>query len=346
MKKIIFETLKFVFPICIMVISINYFGDAARLFDNDYEKKMGDILSKGYNVTNIVNYDERLFQKEIILKKSIHPDLVIIGSSRTMLINSNMFPNYKVFNNSVSGASLQDIIGIYQLYKENHKFPKKIIIGIDPWLFKDDKNIDNERWQSIEEYYNSFHGIKIKKKPSFYKYKELYSISYFQSSYKLIPKIFLSEYDPTPSKKKYNHLDTKLIDGSLVYNEVYRNASELEIENKMKKYVIGEVYHIENMNEISKLKYEEFEKLIFDLKSNNVEVEFFLAPYAPLVYDVLQKKYKIVLKIEKKIHDFAKLQNIKLYGSFNPYTHGLDKSFFYDGMHCKESAILKILKSN
>ena len=39
---------------------------------------------------------------------------------------------------------------------------KKIIIGIDPWLFKEDKNIAEGRWQSIEEFYNSFHGVKIK----------------------------------------------------------------------------------------------------------------------------------------------------------------------------------------
>lgn len=346
MKKIIFETVKFIFPVFILLILVNYFGDAARLFHHDYEIKMADILLSGKNVTNVDNYDERLFQKEIVLNKGVNPDVVVIGSSRAMFINSSFFSNSKFFNNSVSGASMQDIIAIYQLYKQNNKLPKKIIVGVDPWIFKDDKNITIGRWQSIKEYYNSFHGLKTDKSPSLYKYKELYSISYFQSSFKLIPKLFLSGYNPTPSEKKYNYLNTKLIDGSLTYGEVIRNASESEIETKMKRYVSGDVYQIEEMKEISKNKYYEFEQLINDLKMNNVEVEFFLAPYPPLVYDVLEEKYKVVLNVEKKINDFAVLHNIKLYGSFNPYSLGLDKTFFYDGMHCKELGIIKIFQSN
>lgn len=346
MKKIIFETVKFVFPVFILLILVNYFGDAARLFDNDYEKEMANILSSDHNVTNVVNYDERLLQKELILQKEVNPDVVVIGSSRSMLINSAFFSNSKFFNNSVSGASMQDLIGIYQLYKQNHKLPKKIIIGIDPWLFKEDKNIAEGRWQSIEEFYNSFHGVKIKQSPSYYKYKQLYSISYFQSSLKLIPNLFLSDNKPIPSKIKYNHLNTKLIDGSLTYGEAYRNASESEIELKMKKYIKGDVYNIQDMKEISKKKYKEFEQLMNDLAMNNVEVEFFLAPYAPLVFDVLEEKYMVVLNVEKTINDYAVLNNIKIYGSFNPYSLGLDKTFFYDGMHCKENAIIKIFQSN
>lgn len=110
MKRFIYKTSIITLPVLILLIMVNYFGDAARLFDNDYEKVMAKILSKGQYVTNFENYDERLFQKEIISTTAIQPNLVIIGSSRTMLINNEFFPNFFLFNNSVSGASIDEVV--------------------------------------------------------------------------------------------------------------------------------------------------------------------------------------------------------------------------------------------
>ena len=38
MKKLIKKTIILTFPIILVVIIINYIGDAARLFDQDFEK--------------------------------------------------------------------------------------------------------------------------------------------------------------------------------------------------------------------------------------------------------------------------------------------------------------------
>jgi predicted glycosyltransferase involved in capsule biosynthesis len=135
MKQFILKIIIIAFPIIVLLLLTNYFGDAARLFDNDYEKQMAKIIINGQYVTNVENYDERLFQKELIISEEIYPNFVIVGSSRTMLINSDLFLSSSFLNNSVSGASIEDIISIYQLYKVNNKLPKKILLGVDPWLF-------------------------------------------------------------------------------------------------------------------------------------------------------------------------------------------------------------------
>lgn len=345
MKKLLYSTYLFLFPVLILVLTVNYIGDAGRLFSEGYEKKMTNILLSGHHVTNLTNYDERLFQKEIIFTGKMKSDIVVLGSSRAMQINSPMFPNQSFYNNSVSGAALQDLIAIYQIYKENRNLPTKIIIGIDPWNFKADEQ-GAGRWQSIAEYYYNFNDAEAKNNEVRSKYQELYSLSYFQSSIKLIPKKLFFGSNPEPSNKQNNSLNTKLIDGSLVYNEAFRNASKTEIESKIKKYISGEMYQIENMKKIDTNKFKEFEKLIPDMKKNNVEVEFFLAPYAPVVYDVLQKKYDIVLTVEQAVRNFAALQQIKVYGSYNPSSFGFDNTYFYDGMHCKENAIQKILEQS
>lgn len=341
MTKFIRKIVIFTLPISALLILVNYFGDAARLFDNDFEKVMVSYLVDGQNVTNIENYNERLFQKEIISNQHINPDLVIIGSSRTMLINSGLFTGYNLFNSSVSGASIEDIISIYQIYKDYNKLPKKVIIGIDPWTFNE--NNGQNRWQSLSKYYYSFLNSDYKDKSATFIYRELLSITYFQNSLKMVPRIISGNSNPIPTIIEFNRLNTKKTDGSIAYGEDYRKASSKEINNRIRKSV-SSMYSVDNFDTISPRIWEEFEKLISDMNNYGIEIEFFLAPYAPLVYEKL-KEYPMALKTEKIVNDFAVTHNINIYGSFNPSVFGLDESYFYDGIHLKEEGIEKIINN-
>lgn len=331
-------------PVLIVLITVNYFGDAARIFDSEYEKEMAEILMNGSYVTNISNYDERVFQKELINRKNDAPEILVLGSSRTMLVNSTYFPNQTLFNNSVSGASIEDIIALYQIYKESNILPKKIIIGIDPWLLNE--NNGQTRWKSLEYFYN-----KYNKKADFslaesssYKYSELFSLSYFKASIKALPKLFSGTSRPIETQEKYNKTNTKLSDGSLVYSADYRNATQNDINSKIDKYILGDIYSIENFETISDEIWTEFQNFISTLRKEHISIEFLLCPYAPIVYDKITKKYPNVLQSESLIVNFAHDKGIKVHGSFNPYGLRFDETYFYDGMHCKEKGIKEILK--
>jgi hypothetical protein len=331
-------------PVLILLITVNYFGDAARIFDSKYEKEMAEIHMNGSYVTNISNYNERLFQKELINRMDNAPEILVLGSSRTMQINSTYFPNQTLFNNSVSGASIEDIIALYQIYKERNNLPKKIIIGIDPWLLNE--NNGQTRWKSLEYFYN-----KYNKKADFslaeslsYKYSELFSLSYFQASIKALPKLFSSTSRPIATQEKYNETNTKLSDGSLVYRADIRNATQNDINSKIDGYISGKIYSIENFETISDEIWTEFKNFISTLRKEHISIEFFLCPYAPIVYDKIAKEYPNVVQSESLIVNFAHDKGIKVHGSFNPYDLRFDETYFYDGMHCKEKGIKEILK--
>ncbi|MCI5057044.1 MAG: DUF1574 domain-containing protein [Flavobacteriales bacterium] len=340
-NKIIFISL----PILILLFTVNYFGDAARIFDTEYEKKMAEILMNGSYVTNISNYDERVFQKELINSLNNAPEVLVLGSSRTMLINSEYFPNQPFFNNSVSGASIEDIIALYQIYKERDILPKKIIIGIDPWLLN--KNNGQMRWKSLEYFYNSYNNNKVDfslAESLSYKYSELFSLSYFQASIKSLPKLFSGMSKPIATQEKYNETNTKLSDGSLVYRADYRNATQNDINSKIERYIAGNIYSIENFETISDEIWTEFQNFISTLRKEHISIEFFLCPYAPIVYDKIAKEYPNVVQSESLIVNFAHDKGIRVHGSFNPYDLRFDETYFYDGMHCKEKGIREILK--
>ncbi len=347
MKRFIRKILFAALPVLAALIVVNYYGDAARLFDNNYEKEIADILKSGKYVTNISNYDERIFQKEVIKNFKSCPDVVILGSSRTLLIKPEYLENQPTFNNSVSGASIEDLVAIYQMYKARNMLPKKIILGIDPWTFN--KNNGQKRWQSLMNEYYSFFNEKKDTKAGLYtknkKYAELLSPSYFQSSLKNIPAIIHGNRNPKPTTETHNKANTKLTDGSLVYSEEYRDASASDIEAKVKTYLSGSIYGIEKFDSLSTKAIESFNLLIKDIQVNNIEIIFFLAPYHPIVYDAISKNYQMVIKAEEYVLKYSAINNIKVYGSFDPGKAGLIKSDFYDGMHCKENAIKTILNN-
>ena len=343
MQKFINKIIIISLPVLIVLITVNYFGDAARIFDSDYEKEMAETLMKGSFVTNISNYDERVFQKELINRMNNAPEILVLGSSRTMLINSTYFSNQTFFNNSVSGASIEDIIALFQTYKERNILPNKIIIGIDPWLLNE--NNGQSRWKSLEYFYNKYNKKtgSILVTNSSYKYSELFSLSYFQASIKAIPKLFSGTSRPIATQEKYNETNTKLSDGSLVYSADYRNATQNQINSKIDSYINGNIYSIENFKSISDDIWSEFQEFISTLKKENISVELFLCPYAPKVYEKVSINYPNVVNSENLIVRFAKANGIKVYGSFDPYSLGFDETYFYDGMHCKEKGIEGIL---
>lgn len=154
MKVFIFNSLQVVFPVFIALVIVNYFGDAAKLFSKNFERNIVEIIDEGFNVTNITNYDERLFQKEFINRIKKRPNILILGSSRSMEINGDYFNDTNVINISVSGASIEDVIAIYQLYVLRKILPKTIIISVEPWTFNEKSG--QTRWKSLSQEYNSF----------------------------------------------------------------------------------------------------------------------------------------------------------------------------------------------
>ena len=344
MKKFIFKTTIFSVLTLLFLVSVNYWGDSAKIFHPAYEKKIADIIFTNQNATNISNYDERILQKELIDKLHSNPDILILGSSRTMLINSTFFEEKKVINNSVSGASIEDLIAIYQIYNEKDILPKKIILGIDPWLLNE--NNGQKRWKSLEKEYTSFsiERKEINKSILNNKVMQLFSFSYFQASLKNLPNVIKGKSEPIASKEKYNQTSTRLVDASLSYGKQYREVSNEEVNNNAKNYISGNIYSIEKFNTISPDILQEFENLCLSILENNIELSFFLTPYHPIVYEKVIQDYSIVLDVENQVVKFAEEKGIECFGSFSPQKVDMKNTDFYDGMHCKEHAVKEIMK--
>lgn len=344
MKKFLLKLTLIATPLLLLLVAVNYFGDKGSLFQSNYEKEMVKIIAEGYHVTNAGNYSERVFQQELISSEHAHPDLVILGSSRTVIIHSAFFPGQNMQNNSVGGAVLQDIIGYYQLYKDLNKLPDKVLIGIDPWLFNE--NDPDQLWRYLSDYYHEFRG---KEKNPFYqwaKYRQLLSLSYFQQSFSRFVKVIEGKkIPPKPTNDRFNSWPTRLTDGALVYHKGLLNTTPEEVEQKIKRFMEGGIYGLDFFHSLSEMKLNEFKQLIADMQVHQLDIEFILIPYPPVVFDHVQKNDPMVLETERFIHEFALLNHIRVFGTFNPFKLNMDNSHFIDGMHCNESGIRKVFEA-
>lgn len=199
MKKLLLKLL-YIIPIPIIVISTNYCADPANLFrsaiiennGNSYEDQIVNYIAEGYHVTNIGRYNERLFNKALIKSLSGSPEIAVFGSSKAQLIDNSFFSD-ELINNCVTGATTEDIFGLFQVYFSKSIMPSRIILELSPGMLN--KQNSSTRWKDLKLEYDSLesilNGINFKEEPSFNfnipsKFYELISFEYFQQSLKTI----------------------------------------------------------------------------------------------------------------------------------------------------------------
>lgn len=339
----------FTAPLLLLIGIVNYFGDAAGLFFHNQEAQIAQYISAGYNVTNVTNIDERALQRQIVRLNRITPNTIVLGSSRILLLKSRAFKAASFRNHGVSGASIEDMIAIYQLYKLKGRLPQRVIIGIDPWIFN--QNNGQTRWETLAAEYGTFlpdGHTKIQSLYYLHRYMQLFSASYFQSSAKLIKsRIFEKERTLLlPTKTDVNPTFTRLSDGSISYDIEYRSATTAEVYSRAEAYVSSDIYSLGKYSDFYKKNTDLLNMFIDEMLSQKIKVEFILIPYHPLVYSFLISKvnYRIIVKFEQYINELALNKIIPVTGSLNPARIGLDRSHFYDGMHLNEKGIEVVLQ--
>lgn len=353
MKKLLLKLCLFL-PVLMALGLINYCVDPANLFDGNHTRGIVMHMVEGFNVAGLENFDERLFQKLYISKVRDPKDIVVLGSSRAMMISEDFFPGKTFFNSSVSGASLEDQITIFSLYEDQELFPDTIILNLDPWNL--DKNHNETRWKTLQTEYNRalakftemdrLDRLKIFFDFSDYeKYKEILSPSYFQASIQnLIHQVEKPKIKYYPTLLKESNVLIKKTDGSISYGEDYRLADIDKIKDRVRNAIRKDIYTLENFHAIDPQLQATFEAFVSYMREKNVEVVFFLVPYQPDYHNFLisSGEYQITHDVQTYYYSYAESQDIKIVGSYDPGDIPCSENEFYDQMHPKPECIQKI----
>ena len=341
MRRLILKLLVIVVPVGLLIGFVNFFVDPANIFSNgSYCYGIAEILMKGHNVDNTINFDERLLQVKMISGVKRTPDVIILGSSRVWEIGSDFYPGKTVMSCGVPGATLDDLVGIIGLLDSLNHLPKEVVISLDPFLVCEHLNSD---WGSLTEYHA--HLLRKLNLPLDFsdpparlrKLMNLFSLNYFKGS---------CEFLLLGKSKQYVDVGTarptrygKFYDGTIAYPEKF-----LHPDTALTSILAKDAGEESGIQKPDKKKMVLLGRMVNYLVKNNVKVKLLLIPYHPGYYQYVQTHQSDLFdQFDKEFHDMAKEQNLEVIGSFDPGQLGITISAFYDAYHLDKSHLQKLL---
>ncbi len=323
---------------------INYIVDPANIF-HDVSRETAVSIVSGYK-TYVAsgNLDERKVKYNLILEMADDTKAIAIGPSLIMCVGKEIVGTESYFNLGESGADFYDILaqfGVMDIYK---KHPKRLIFCVDSYFFDENiyedegmhdamlpfafymLNILNEKEAEIPE----INLLAERKK----KFEQLFSVSYFQAAFRYAKEnnSFTSDRigiaDDTTSTAYY------MSDGSWIYEQEFQENSIEDVKKHAQEYNIEELFS--KGKHISKKSKETFEKLLIYLQKYETEVELYLCPLAPCLWEKIDlNEYPILTELESYAYEMAEKYSLKITGSYNPYLLNITDDKFYDSRHVK-----------
>lgn len=359
-KRLLAKMLLFV-PLFLFVAFININVDPASLYKKEKstqtsnEYRIAQLLIAGNNVQLFQAVDERLLQKYFIENQTLVPDIVVLGSSRSMLIGNNIFPDKRIMNNSVTGATLADDLGLFFNYDKKAIYPKRLIFLLDPWLLHAGARKE-EKWISIKEdayvMLGKFgiHSRNIKAPLISWRVLNIFSLNYFQKALKVL---FESRGHPVYTATHQDSVDGKLLlkDGRFLWEKNFRSRNPEEARRvaaqKLNDSEFIRAFKFDPDEELKSV----LEGFILHLKNRHVQISLLLLPFHPIVYKQLAEPSKQVglvdiVALENYYRNLAKRFGLEIKGSYDPEVCGFGDRDFYDGYHVREEALKQIFKQD
>lgn len=343
-KRFLLNIFLILFPVTLIVTLINYTIDPANIFStNLYIENIAAILSKGHNVDNVSNYDERLLQEQMIHRLNYTPDVVVLGSSRIMQVGADFFPQKRVLNCGVSHANIKDIYAIVGLLDSMKKMPAEILLNVDPGLIC---KFSSNEWESLDIYYKHFISTQFNDKSSNYsgsqyilrkRISSLFSIQYFQSAVLFLSKKRSKKYTDVGDRLPVS--SGRLADGTIAYSYEYMHPDTAVIANNAARR--GKE---SGAGEIDTAQRQLFEKLLDYLKSKNIKVTLCMMPFHPEYYKATNEYHQQqFINYTLYYKDLAFRKRVPIKGNFDGSAYSISESAFYDDSHSSKESLKKIL---
>jgi hypothetical protein len=293
-------------------------------------------LFDGKMVAGPMSYDERDFQRIVVEMRKTPPDVIAIGSSRSMVLRRRFLDSGGTFfNHSVAAAGLEDIISVVGLYKARNMMPKTVILGLDPWMFKEKNGL--VKWQSIGLYYKKMlveiYGkdvsINLSQRN---RYQELINLEYTLENIRSLKK--------GRGKKLYITTTADIDDfvrepdGSIHFPYVARHKKDEDTQNLARQWITRPENHLTGFTAVANVGL--LNDFVSYLLEHGTKVVFFLPPFHPITYDKIRETTGIVQEVESSLRRLAGEKGIPVFGSYDPAPYGLESRDFFDGTHGHE----------
>ncbi|PIF05014.1 MAG: hypothetical protein CSA36_08805 [Draconibacterium sp.] len=348
MKKSILRVFVVIVLPLALIAGINYGIDPDYLLNRHYIKPLAKELLSGKMVEGPINVNSRMLKK-VWMQNMKTPEILILGSSRTLGLSQVTYPGKSFFNASVTNCSISDMYGFIGVCIEKGNFPLEVIICADQWLlgnrFVGQNQFDLRAEIAIAD--NAIDGKsrnRIKMKQEYFKEKliQLFSVKYMLRALKIRGKSGLFQVADT------------VVTGKMMFFPDGSRGLPAEMENRtveaVRKRAISYFYlsNDEKFVNIEAEKVEQMDRLLGYLKKKNCHVWLYIPPYHPRTWSLLQAsdQHAGVFKTDEAYKRLAEKYGFSVVGASNPEVLSLTENDFYDGVHLKSKSLNRYFLKN
>lgn len=313
-------------PLLALMVTVNYRVDCSGLYQGDLTTRaIVELLLDGKNVSGFSQMDQRAVTELYIqlLADDRVPETIALGSSRVMQITGKV-AGTSLYNCGVTGGDYRDVLNTFYLLDKYDKLPQRILLEVDPWLFRADALDARSNADLYEEMLSVALG-----RSSGYQPPELsrgYLLcdaavqrvtggSFSLSSLNITDETLSALFEPAYFQGNVlyyrnnrggaattedggtipyhavnaaylltNTDEVKLSDGSVCYAAGFRNASSDEVLSAAHAQA-GSFLYMQGYTALETDQCALFEDFVDYMQSRGVEIVFFLAPYHPFLYE-------------------------------------------------------------
>ena len=216
-------------PIFLFMVLFNFKVDCQGYFQGDQElRDVVELMLSGHDVVGAerLNNSQRKIIKTFVHNMEDVPATIALGSSRVMMISSEMLKTDSFYNCAITGADMYDLMGTYYLFEQRGAVPQNIIIGVDPWVFGGEDAVDPRSDKALyAEFLLRDLGIEtdFETEDPTMKWEALYSPSYFQGNLTYFLSARGEVVQPQAVEGDVMNQDTEVMrsDGSIVYSRSF-----------------------------------------------------------------------------------------------------------------------------
>lgn len=340
-------------PLALLMVAANYLVDPGHLFGGEGpEARMADELVAGRSVVAGFALDELLLQRSLAERRPHAPDVLVLGSSRSMTLSAEAFPGQAVvMNASVSSASLEDAIALLELYEQHGLRPRTVLLAIEPWALNGSLRNPSVALESqlqaglrrMGRGVGSTYGALPAAVALERRWFRLVSPAYVQASLgSLFVRGFVDSHSRTPpspggvagqaARAGSSRMEP---DGSVEWQPVLTGRTTAEVLMMANAAGARAPGYLQADPEPARVLL--LGALLGDLESRGVRVVLWLAPFHPAAYGTLVagNRSRGLWRGEEEIRIVAAASRVPVLGSYDPARSGVLGEDFIDYNHLR-----------
>jgi hypothetical protein len=383
MRRLLFK-LSLFSPLVVAMAWINWTVDPARFFvpptsvlTAGYEGAIVEDLFAGRPHSISGEYDQRIVFEEL-LRNRRGLEVLVLGSSVAKPLHSELFPGRSFLNGAIHGGELEEAICAYELAWERGFRPKRVLIQFQGW-----GRMLGLRTEGVEPSYEAALGRALRRlgKPLesddstnvfanrfwpveqaaefrlqqdwrwLHPYDKLISPRYFQMSVGVLMRTgwptaqHVARIVPETVPESQRNL--LYPDDSLQWSQYLRGATPDSIR-RFHAAVFPGVAKLEQTRPIES-RCRLFETFVLDMLRSGTQVDLVLSPTISWLAQQVSSQYvggklSPAAETERYLRDFAKLHQLKVFGTFEPRNTDLTDADFVDYLHIRRESIGRLLQ--